>query len=65
MGGLQRGLTTAFVRESMQNVPRLGLYAPLMGGLRSSTGIDEGVPDPFSYRLGVASVCGITPAKAD
>lgn len=30
IAGIQRGLTTAYFREFIQNVPRLGLFEPLM-----------------------------------
>ena len=48
MAGLQRGLTTAYFREFIQNVPRLGLYAPLVATIRRLDGTaDSGRADAF------------------
>ena len=42
---MQRGLKTAMCREFVQNVPRLGLYAPLMHAWRSADGtLGDGTP---------------------
>ena len=56
---VQRGLKTAMAREFVQNVPRLGLYAPLMHAWRTADGtLGDGTADPFPTRFGVAVCCG-------
>ncbi len=57
--GVQRGLKTAMCREFVQNVPRLGLYTPLMQAWRRADGtLGDSTADPFSKRLCVAIFCG-------
>ena len=59
MAGLQRGLTTAYFREFIQNVPRLGLYAPLVAGIRKLDGsAGNGKSDAFYQRFCAAGACG-------
>ena len=56
---VQRGLKTAMCREFVQNVPRLGLYAPLMHAWRSADGtLGDGTADPFAKRFSIAVFCG-------
>ena len=56
---VQRGLKTAMCREFVQNVPRLGLYAPLMHTWRSADGtLGDGTADPFAKRFSIAVFCG-------
>ena len=56
---VQRGLKTAMCREFVQNVPRLGLYAPLMHAWRSADGtLGDGTADPFVKRFSIAVFCG-------
>jgi solute carrier family 25 protein 34/35 len=57
--GVQRGLTTAFVRESMQNIPRLGLYGPIMTQYKSLSGASENAPDTFLNRLATGATTGV------
>lgn len=57
--GAQAGLKTAMVREAMQNVPRLGLYLPLMQAWDSLDGTPDGTPAAFYKRLVVGGLCGI------
>ena len=61
VAGLQRGLTTAYFREFIQNVPRLGLYAPLVAAFRRADGTaGNGTPDAFHQRFVAAVACGAT-----
>ena len=56
MAGLQRGLTTAYFREFIQNVPRLGLYAPLVATIRRLDGTaGNGKADAFHQVHGIAT----------
>lgn len=56
---VQRGLKTAMCREFVQNVPRLGLYAPLIQAWRAADGtLSDGTADPFGKRFSVAVFCG-------
>ena len=58
---VQRGLTTAFVREFAQNVPRIGLYEPLMMAWRQADDTHgDGTSDPLAKRFVVAATCGAT-----
>ena len=55
---VQRGLKTAMCREFVQNVPRLGLYAPLMQSWRAADGtLSDGTADPFGKRFCIAVFC--------
>lgn len=59
LSAVQRGLKTAMCREFVQNVPRLGLYAPLMQTWRAADGtLGDGTADPFTKRFSVAVFCG-------
>lgn len=55
--GVQRGLTTAFYREAIHNIPRLGLYEPILATLRPFCAAQDGA-DTFLMRLMAAGVCG-------
>ena len=60
MVGLQRGLTTAYFREFIQNVPRLGLFEPLMAVYRKADGTHgNGEVNSFGARLFAGASCGI------
>ena len=57
---VQRGLKTAMCREFVQNVPRLGLYAPLMQAWRAADGtLSDGTAwlPPTWYQAGLPNSC--------
>ena len=57
--GNQRGLTTAYFREFIQNVPRLGLFEPLMEVYRKMDGTyGNGEPNSFAARFFAGASCG-------
>jgi len=56
---VQRGLTTAFYREVIQNVPRLGLYQPLMDVGREAMSVPPHLSDPFYLRFLDGCTCGL------
>ena len=51
VAGVQRGLTTAFYREAIQNVPRLGLNQPLLSLFRDLLGTPAWEKDTFAARM--------------
>ncbi len=58
VAGVQRGLTTAFYREAIQNVPRLGLNQPLLSLFRDLLGTPAWEKDTFAARMVSGAICG-------
>ena len=58
VAGVQRGLTTAFYREAIQNVPRLGLNQPLLALFRGLLGTPAWEKDTLAARVLAGAVCG-------
>lgn len=58
--GIQRGLTTAYFREFIQNAPRLGLFEPLVDVYRKAEGTyGNGLPSSFAARFFAGASCGV------
>ncbi|KAL1508505.1 hypothetical protein AB1Y20_004606 [Prymnesium parvum] len=62
IGGLQRGLTFAMVREGSKNSFRLGLYDPLTRHARKVMGHDSSIPAPSWLLVAVGATTGAVAA---